>query len=94
MAFRLCQDPVDRGSHRGSHRGGAAHGGELRSAKISTRKKDNKMVSAGFGFIECSSESVAKDVIKKMQGSALDGHNLVLQIAAAGARGRAVVGVR
>ena len=66
-----------------------ACGGELRSAKISTRKKDNKMVSAGFGFIECSSESVAKDVIKKMQGSALDGHNLVLQIAAAGARGAA-----
>jgi len=66
-----------------------ACGGELRSAKISTRKKDNKMVSAGFGFVECSSESVAKDVIKKMQGSALDGHNLVLQIAAAGARGAA-----
>ena len=62
-----------------------ACGGELRSAKISQRKKDKKMVSAGFGFVECSSEVVAQDVIKKLQGSALDGHNLVLQIAAAGA---------
>lgn len=59
-----------------------ACGGEMRSAKISQRKKDNKMVSAGFGFVECSSESVAKDVVQKLQGSALDGHNLVLQLAA------------
>ena len=59
-----------------------ACGGEMRSAKISQRKKDNKMVSAGFGFVECSSETVAKDVVQKLQGSALDGHNLVLQLAA------------
>lgn len=59
-----------------------ACGGEMRSAKISQRKKDNKLVSAGFGFVECSSESVARDVVQKLQGSALDGHNLVLQLAA------------
>lgn len=56
-------------------------GGEMKSAKIAQRAKDGKQVSAGFGFVECSSESVAKDVIQKLQGSSLDGHHLVLQLA-------------
>lgn len=56
-------------------------GGEMKSAKIAQRTKDGKQVSAGFGFVECSSETVAKDVIQKLQGSSLDGHNLILQIA-------------
>ena len=29
--------------------------------------KGQKLLSAGFGFVECSSEEVAKDVIKRMQ---------------------------
>eukprot|EP00889_Picochlorum_renovo_P007719 jgi/Picre1/34749/NNA_002215.t1 len=56
-------------------------GGELKSAKIAQRKlKDGKQVSAGFGFVECSSEDVARRVIDALQGSSLDGHNLVLQL--------------
>jgi multiple RNA-binding domain-containing protein 1 len=55
-------------------------GGELKSAKIAQRNKDGKQVSAGFGFVECSSEEVARSVIEKLQGSSLDGHNLVLQL--------------
>jgi len=56
-------------------------GGEMKSAKIAQRTKDGKQVSAGFGFVECSSEIVAKDVIQKLQGSSLDGHSLILQLA-------------
>ena len=55
-------------------------GGELKSAKIAQRNKDGKQVSAGFGFVECSNEEVARSVIQKLQGSSLDGHNLVLQL--------------
>ncbi len=39
------------------------------------------MVSAGFGFVECSTEAAARSIIKALQGSTLDGHNLVLQLA-------------
>lgn len=46
----------------------SAAGGYIRSARI-TRKKgpDGKLLSAGFGFVECSSEAVARAVLKKMQ---------------------------
>ena len=48
----------------------AAAGGQLRSAKVATRKgADGKPLSMGFGFVECSSESVAAAVIKKLQVS-------------------------
>ena len=48
----------------------ATVGGQLRSAKVATRKgADGKPLSMGFGFVECSSESVAAAVIKKLQAS-------------------------
>lgn len=57
---------------------------------------DGKVLSAGFGFVECSSEAAAKVAVKTLQGSALDGHKLVLQLStkkggtasAAGAAGK------
>ena len=56
----------------------AAVGGQLRSAKVATRKgakgTDGKPLSAGFGFVECSSESVAAAVIKKLQVSSTSVH--------------------
>ena len=56
-------------------------GGTVRAIKVAKKKtKDGRMLSSGFGFVECSSESVARDVIKALQGSTLDGHNLVLQL--------------
>ncbi len=58
-----------------------AAGGSLRTAKVAKSKtKDGRLLSSGFGFIECSSESVAREVIKSLQGSSLDGHNLALQL--------------
>ena len=48
----------------------AAAGGTLRAASVS-RKKDagpnGKPLSKGFGFVECSSEAVAKAVMKQLQ---------------------------
>lgn len=59
-------------------------GGKLRAAKVARRKgPDGKMLSAGYGFVECSSEEVAKEVIKKLQGTVLDGHKLALQLSTA-----------
>ena len=54
-------------------------GGNIRSARVAKRKgPDGKPLSAGFGFVECSSEEVAKIGISKMQvrmlNSALLGH--------------------
>lgn len=43
-------------------------GGKLRAAKVAKRKgPDGKMLSAGYGFVECSSEDVAKEVIRALQ---------------------------
>lgn len=43
-------------------------GGKLRAAKVARRKgPDGKLLSAGFGFVECSSEEVASAVIKALQ---------------------------
>ena len=60
-----------------------AAGGELKTAKVVQRKKgkNGPLVSAGYGFVECSSDAVARDAIRALQGSALDGHKLVLQLA-------------
>ncbi|GAB4818001.1 hypothetical protein N2152v2_005047 [Parachlorella kessleri] len=58
-----------------------AAGGKLRAAKVAKRKgPEGKLLSAGYGFVECSSEEVAKEVIKQLQGSLLDGHKLALQL--------------
>jgi multiple RNA-binding domain-containing protein 1 len=66
----------------------AAAGGALRAATVAKRKtKEGKFLSAGFGFVECSDEGVARAVIAALQGSSLDGHSLVLQLSQAAARG-------
>ena len=58
-----------------------SHGGMLRSARVAWRKaKDGRLLSSGFGFVECSSEQVARDTINSLQNSVLDGHKLVLQL--------------
>jgi hypothetical protein len=46
----------------------SAAGGSIRTARVAKRKgQDGKRLSAGFGFVECSSEEVAKIGISKMQ---------------------------
>lgn len=66
----------------------AAAGGALRAAKVARRKaRDGTLLSSGFGFVECSTEAVAREVIAALQGSTLDGHHLVLQLAQRGAAG-------
>ncbi len=46
----------------------SAAGGSIRSARVAKRKgPDGKPLSAGFGFVECSSEEVAKIGVSKMQ---------------------------
>lgn len=61
----------------------SAVGGTCRSAKVAMRQekgKKGKALSMGFGFVECSSESVAKAVLKQLQGMELDGHKLLIQL--------------
>jgi len=65
-----------------------AAGGSLRAAKVArTKNKDGRLLSSGFGFIECSSEAVAREVISSLQGSSLEGHSLVLQLSSKAAQG-------
>ncbi len=46
----------------------APAGGKLRAAKVAKRKgPEGKLLSAGYGFVEFSSEEVAKEVIKQLQ---------------------------
>jgi multiple RNA-binding domain-containing protein 1 len=57
-------------------------GGTIRSVKIAKKKsKNGTLQSAGFGFIECSTNAVAQQVAKELQGSTLQGHKLVIQMA-------------
>ena len=59
-------------------------GGAVRAVKIARKKtKSGHLLSSGFGFVECDSETAARDVIKALQGTSLDGHRLVLQLAQA-----------
>ena len=42
--------------------------GAMRSVKVAMRKgSDGKPLSMGFGFVECSSEGVAKAVLRQLQ---------------------------
>lgn len=57
------------------------HGGAVRSAKVARKKGlKGEPLSMGFGFVECDTDAVAKAVMKALQGSALDGHHLVVQL--------------
>lgn len=55
-------------------------GGQLRSARVARKTHSNgTIVSAGFGFVELNSESVAQHVLQKLQDSVLDGHKLQIR---------------
>ncbi len=48
----------------------AAAGGTLRAASVSRKKDagpDGKPLSKGFGFVECSSDAVARAVMTQLQ---------------------------
>jgi hypothetical protein len=54
------------------HFAGAAAGGELRSAKVAKKKTkpgdaSGKLLSAGFGFVECATEAGARELLKQLQ---------------------------
>ncbi|GLI68102.1 hypothetical protein VaNZ11_012428 [Volvox africanus] len=62
----------------------SAVGGSLHSAVVARKKAmDGALQSLGYGFVEVDSEEIATAVIKKLQGSQLDGHKLVLQLSRA-----------
>ena len=51
----------------------SAAGGRVRAARVATRRgADGKELSAGFGFVECSSEEVAKAALRQMQVQSRD----------------------
>ncbi|KAG2451283.1 hypothetical protein HYH02_003889 [Chlamydomonas schloesseri] len=59
----------------------SAAGGSLHSALVARKQgKDGATLSLGYGFVEVDSEAIASLVIKKLQGSMLDGHKLALQL--------------
>ena len=46
----------------------SAAGGTIRAAKVAKRKDSSgKVLSAGYAFVECSSEAIAKLTIRKLQ---------------------------
>ncbi|KAK2080715.1 hypothetical protein QBZ16_000569 [Prototheca wickerhamii] len=54
----------------------------LRSVNVARKKApDGTSLSAGFGFVECGGEAAARALIGALQGSVLDGHKLILQLA-------------
>eukprot|EP00887_Chlorella_sp_A99_P005214 scaffold1.g5214.t1 len=71
-----------------------AAGGAVRAATVATKKgPDGAPLSAGFGFVECSSEGAARGAIAALQSAPLDGHRLVLALSTAGRRaGEAATG--
>ena len=54
----------------------------MRNVKI-PRKGGNKNLSMGFGFVELATVDDARKVMKRLQGSFLDGHTLDLKLSAA-----------
>ena len=54
----------------------------VRNVKI-PRKGGNKNLSMGFGFVELATVDDARKVMKRLQGSFLDGHTLDLKLSAA-----------
>eukprot|EP00890_Picochlorum_soloecismus_P004116 jgi/Picsp_1/4705/NSC_02074-R1_protein len=83
ISFKTSRDALER------HVLQAGQGpGTIKSTKIAERKgKGGTMLSSGYGFVECSSEDIARQIIGKLQGSLLDGHRLVLQLARSGDKG-------
>ena len=61
-------DAVDAGLRKHFENTISSVGGSVRSVKVAMRKgPDGKPLSMGFGFVECSSEDVAKAVLKQLQ---------------------------
>ncbi|XP_042520467.1 multiple RNA-binding domain-containing protein 1 isoform X2 [Macadamia integrifolia] len=54
--------------------------GNIQSTKIKKHQKNGKTLSMGFGFIEFDSVETATNVCRDLQGTALDGHALILQL--------------
>ena len=64
----MCCDAVDAGLRKHFENAISSAGGSMRSGKVAMRKgPDGKPLSMGFGFVECSSEDVAKAVLKQLQ---------------------------
>ena len=58
----------DAGLHKHFDKAVSSSGGSVRSVKVAVRKGPaGKPLSMGFGFVECSSEAVAKTVLKQLQ---------------------------
>jgi len=56
-------------------------GGAVKTARVARKKsKTGETLSRGFGFVELGERAVAEKVMKELQGSVLDGHQLVLQL--------------
>lgn len=53
--------------------------GRMLSAKVRKHLKKGKNLSMGFGFVEFDSVETATKVCKDLQGTILDGHQLILQ---------------
>jgi multiple RNA-binding domain-containing protein 1 len=59
----------------------ATCGGKLRAVRMVMGKRpDGKQAPKGFAFAELSDRDTARAVLKKMQGTVLDGHPLELQL--------------
>ena len=59
---------VDAGLRKHFENTISSAGGNMRSVKVAMRKgSDGKSLSMGFGFVECSSEDVAKTVLRQLQ---------------------------
>ncbi|XP_024158327.1 multiple RNA-binding domain-containing protein 1 [Rosa chinensis] len=53
--------------------------GRILSAKVKKHLKKGKNLSMGFGFVEFDSVETTTEVCKSLQGTILDGHQLILQ---------------
>jgi multiple RNA-binding domain-containing protein 1 len=77
LAFESTADSVRRLFDQAA----SSCGGCLRAVRlVSSRRPDGKMVPKGFGFVELGDHDTAKAVLKKLQGTLLDGHHLQLQL--------------
>ena len=54
--------------------------GRIYSATIATKKSPNGLLSMGYGFVQFFATKDAKEAIKMMQNSELDGHKLEIKL--------------
>jgi multiple RNA-binding domain-containing protein 1 len=71
----------------------ARAGAGLRSAKVARRRgPGGAPLAAGYGFAEYADEGAARAAVAALQGAELDGHRLVLALAAGGGTGAGEAG--